>query len=68
MVTPDITKHQGAAYNTQPDSLYIEGKKKEIDRFGNASKFAPEHIGLTEVKVGVTFGLTVIDKVVVFAH
>lgn len=35
VVTPDITKHQGAAYNTQPDSLYIEGKKKEIDRFGD---------------------------------
>ena len=35
---------------------------------GNADKLPPEHIGDTAVKVGVTFGLTVIVNVVVVAH
>ena len=39
-----------------------------VEIVGNASKVAPEHIGLIELKVGVTFGLTVITNVVVFAH
>ena len=39
-----------------------------IDVVGNAASTAPEQIGATAVKVGVTFGLTVIVKVVVVAH
>ena len=35
---------------------------------GNAAKVAPEHIGATAVKVGVTWGFTVMVKVVVVAH
>jgi hypothetical protein len=35
---------------------------------GNAANVAPEHIGATAVKVGVTCGFTVIVKVVVVAH
>ena len=35
---------------------------------GSADKVAPEQIGATAVKVGVTFGLTVIVKVVVVPH
>ena len=35
---------------------------------GNGDKVAPEHIGATAVNVGVTFGLTIIDKVAVVAH
>jgi hypothetical protein len=35
---------------------------------GNAANVAPEHIGATAVKVGVTCGLTVMVKVVVVAH
>jgi len=31
-----------------------------VDVVGNAAKAAPEHIGATAAKVGVTFGLTVI--------
>ena len=39
-----------------------------VDVVGNGDKAAPEHIGATELKVGVTIGLTVIVKVVVVAH
>ena len=39
-----------------------------FDVVGNAAKVAPEQIGATAVKVGVTCGLTVIVKVVVVAH
>ena len=39
-----------------------------VDVVGNAASAAPEQIGATAVKVGVTFGLTVIVKVVVVAH
>ncbi len=35
---------------------------------GNADKVAPEQIGATAVKVGVTCGFTVMVKVVVVAH
>ncbi len=35
---------------------------------GNAAKVAPEQMGATAVKVGVTCGFTVIVKVVVVAH
>jgi hypothetical protein len=35
---------------------------------GNGASVAPEHIGATALKVGVTFGLTVMVKVVVVAH
>jgi hypothetical protein len=35
---------------------------------GNGDKVVPEQIGATTVNVGVTFGLTVIVKVVVVAH
>ena len=35
---------------------------------GNALNVPPVHIAATAVKVGVTFGLTVIVRVVVFAH
>ena len=39
-----------------------------VEVVGNADKVAPEHIGATAAKVGVTFGLTVIVNVVVVAH
>ena len=39
-----------------------------VDVVGSAAKAAPEQIGATAVKVGVTFGLTVIVNVVVVAH
>ena len=38
------------------------------DVVGNALKFPPAQIGLTELKVGTTTGFTVIVKVVVAAH
>jgi hypothetical protein len=39
-----------------------------LDVIGNGASVAPEHIGATAVKVGVTFGLIVIVKVAVVAH
>ena len=39
-----------------------------VEVVGNADKVAPEQIGLTATKVGVTSGLTVIVRVVVVAH
>ena len=39
-----------------------------FDVSGKAVKVAPEQMGATAVKVGVTCGLTVIVKVVVVAH
>ena len=39
-----------------------------VEVVGKADKVAPEQIGATAVKVGVTFGLTVIVNVVVVAH
>ena len=39
-----------------------------IEVVGNADKVAPEQIGTTALKVGVTFGLTVIVNVAVVAH
>ena len=39
-----------------------------LEVVGNGVKVAPEQIGATAVKVGVTFGLTVIVNVVVVAH
>jgi len=39
-----------------------------VDVVGNAVSVDPEQIGATAVNVGVTFGLTVIVKVVVVAH
>ena len=39
-----------------------------VDVVGNADNEAPEQIGATAVKVGVTFGVTVIVKVVFVAH
>ena len=38
------------------------------DVVGNADKVAPEHIGATALKEGVTVGLTVMASVVVVAH
>ena len=38
------------------------------DVVGNGLNEVPEHIGATAVKVGVTFGLTVMVSVVVVAH
>ena len=38
------------------------------DVVGNAVNAAPEQIGATGLKVGVTFGLTVIVNVAVVAH
>jgi Flp pilus assembly pilin Flp len=35
---------------------------------GSGASVAPEQMGATAVKVGVTFGLTVIVSVVVVAH
>ena len=39
-----------------------------LEVVGNADKVAPEQIAATGLKVGVTFGVTVIVKVVVVAH
>ena len=39
-----------------------------FDVVGKAVSGSPEQIGATAVKVGVTFGLTVIVSVVVVAH
>jgi hypothetical protein len=39
-----------------------------FDVVGNAESEAPEQIAATWVKVGVTFGFTVIVIVAVFAH
>ncbi|MET3886023.1 hypothetical protein [Niastella sp. OAS944] len=39
-----------------------------VEVVGSGVKVAPEQIGATAVNVGVTFGLTVIVKVVVVAH
>ena len=39
-----------------------------VDVVGKADNVAPEQIGATAVNVGVTFGVTVIDIVVVVAH
>ncbi len=38
------------------------------DVVGRAANVAPEHIGATGAKVGVTIGLTVMVKVVELAH
>ena len=39
-----------------------------LEVVGNAAKASPLQIGATAVKVGVTFGLTVMVMVVVVAH
>ena len=39
-----------------------------LEVVGKAVNVAPEQIGATAVKVGVTFGLTVMVKVAVVAH
>ena len=39
-----------------------------LDVVGSGANTAPEQIGATAVKVGVTFGLTIIVSVVVVAH
>ena len=39
-----------------------------LEVVGKAANVPPSQIGATAVKVGVTFGLTVIVKVVVVAH
>jgi len=39
-----------------------------LDVVGSAVSVAPEHIGATGLKVGVTLGLTTIVNVVVVAH
>ena len=39
-----------------------------LELVGKGDRVAPEQIGATAVNVGVTFGLTVIVKVVVVAH
>ncbi len=39
-----------------------------VEEFGNADKIAPEQMGATCVKVGVTFGFTVMVIVVVVAQ
>ena len=39
-----------------------------LELVGKGDNVAPEQIGATAVNVGVTFGLTVIVKVVVVAH
>ena len=39
-----------------------------LDVVGKAAKVAPEQMGATAVKLGVTCGLTVMVKVVVVAH
>jgi hypothetical protein len=39
-----------------------------LDVVGSGASVAPEQIGATELNVGITFGLTVIVKVVEVAH
>ena len=39
-----------------------------LDVAGRAASVAPEHIGATAVNMGVSFGITVMVKVVVVAH
>jgi hypothetical protein len=39
-----------------------------VEVVGKADKLPPEQIGATGLNVGVTFGFTVIVKVVVVAH
>ena len=39
-----------------------------VEVVGKADKLPPEQIGVTALNVGVTFGFTVIVKVVVVAH
>ena len=39
-----------------------------VDVVGSADNVAPEQIEATDVKVGITFALTVIVSVVVVAH
>ena len=39
-----------------------------VDVVGKAANAVPEQIGATAVKVGVTFGVTVIVNVAVVAH
>ena len=39
-----------------------------LDVVGNGDKGAPEQIGVTALKVGVTFGLTAMINVAVVAH
>jgi hypothetical protein len=39
-----------------------------LEVVGSGASVAPEQIGATAVNVGVTFGLTVMVKVVVVAH
>ena len=39
-----------------------------LEVVGSGASVAPEQIGATALNVGVTFGLTVIVKVVVVAH
>jgi len=39
-----------------------------LEVVGNGTNTAPEQIGATALKVGATFGITVIVKVVVVAH
>jgi hypothetical protein len=39
-----------------------------VDVVGNGESVAPEQIAVTGANVGVTFGLTVIVKVVELAH
>jgi hypothetical protein len=39
-----------------------------VELVGKADKLPPEQIGVTGIKVGVTFGFTVMVKVVVVAH
>ena len=52
--------------------LFIAGAQVPVipllDVVGSAASAAPEQIAATAVKVGVTFGLTVIVSVVVVAH
>ena len=39
-----------------------------VELVGNAASAAPEHIGATALKVGITLGFTVIINDVVVAH
>ena len=52
--------------------LFIAGDQEPVNPLievvGNGETTAPEHTGATGLNVGVMFGLTVIDKVVVVAH
>lgn len=42
-VTPDISKYEGAAFNTNPDKVYLEQKRRELNTLGSELGFTLLH-------------------------